>query len=225
MPWSSCMYCVIAVKITWNTGLFQSMCSLQLATMWLWVAPHITIAVKWNVDYVHVLFQSISCHYASGDCYYVDVSGSTQSVFVDEVMELVKKRAGNADIQIDLSVSVCVCACVCVCVCMCVCVCVCVCVYVHVCVCWRYTSQTAGKVNVPVLWWVNPIWRTQTVYKCNFFLKATIGLWYNQVRLNVMWWLNRKWFTLLICNTNVSNLFIWYFSVDEILSGPFTDIS
>ncbi|KAJ8301293.1 hypothetical protein KUTeg_020280, partial [Tegillarca granosa] len=38
--------------------------------------------------------KSISCHYASGDCYVEDVTGTSQDVIVDEVLELVMKRTG-----------------------------------------------------------------------------------------------------------------------------------
>ncbi|KAK7102183.1 phytanoyl-CoA dioxygenase, peroxisomal-like [Littorina saxatilis] len=46
--------------------------------------------------------KSISCHYASGDCHYVDVSDTTQSVIADEVLELVKKRIGDG-VQVDFA--------------------------------------------------------------------------------------------------------------------------
>uniref|UniRef100_A0A0B7AXV4 phytanoyl-CoA dioxygenase n=1 Tax=Arion vulgaris TaxID=1028688 RepID=A0A0B7AXV4_9EUPU len=39
--------------------------------------------------------KSISCHYASGDAYYVDVTDTEQELIADEVLELVKKRLGR----------------------------------------------------------------------------------------------------------------------------------
>nr|KAG5708755.1 hypothetical protein BaRGS_031909 [Batillaria attramentaria] len=49
--------------------------------------------------------KSISCHYASADCHYIDVSDTTQSVIADEVKELVQRKlgAGTGGEKIDLS--------------------------------------------------------------------------------------------------------------------------
>ncbi len=46
-----------------------------------------------------VSFQAISCHFASSNCDYIDVSGTTQETIATEVKELAKKRVGpDADI-------------------------------------------------------------------------------------------------------------------------------
>ena len=55
------------------------------------------------------MFQSISCHYASGDCYYVDIRDSTQRIVADEIEDMMKRRIGSNDIKLDLAVSVIVC--------------------------------------------------------------------------------------------------------------------
>jgi phytanoyl-CoA hydroxylase len=39
--------------------------------------------------------KSISCHYASGEAYYVDVTDTEQQLIADEVLEVVKKRLGK----------------------------------------------------------------------------------------------------------------------------------
>ncbi|XP_073407373.1 phytanoyl-CoA dioxygenase, peroxisomal [Dendrobates tinctorius] len=44
--------------------------------------------------------KAISCHYASSDCYYIDVKGTSQENIEKEVVELAKKRYG---IESDLS--------------------------------------------------------------------------------------------------------------------------
>lgn len=46
-----------------------------------------------GVTCVH-LFQAISCHYASSDCYYIDVNGTTQENISNEVKELAVKKYG-----------------------------------------------------------------------------------------------------------------------------------
>ncbi len=43
------------------------------------------------------LFQAISCHYASSDCYYIDVKGTTQEIISNEVKELAAKKYGVDD--------------------------------------------------------------------------------------------------------------------------------
>lgn len=50
--------------------------------------------------------KSISCHYASGDCHYIDVGDTSQSVIADEVLELVKRRMGKkvGDDQIEIKI-------------------------------------------------------------------------------------------------------------------------
>lgn len=41
---------------------------------------------------VRVCFQAISCHYASGDCCYINVTGTTQENIEKEVMEIAAKK-------------------------------------------------------------------------------------------------------------------------------------
>lgn len=36
--------------------------------------------------------QAISCHYASGDCYYIDVKGTTQENIEKEVNEIATRK-------------------------------------------------------------------------------------------------------------------------------------
>ena len=38
--------------------------------------------------------QAISCHYSSGDCHFIDVTGTTQEVIADEVADLVSRKFG-----------------------------------------------------------------------------------------------------------------------------------
>ncbi|XP_005092292.1 phytanoyl-CoA dioxygenase, peroxisomal [Aplysia californica] len=45
--------------------------------------------------------KSISCHYASGHCYYVDELDPEQKIIADEVLELAKKRTGK-DVDLKL---------------------------------------------------------------------------------------------------------------------------
>lgn len=50
--------------------------------------------------------KSISCHYASGDCHYVDVKGTTQSFLADEVLKVAEKRLkarGVTDFAMDFA--------------------------------------------------------------------------------------------------------------------------
>lgn len=47
--------------------------------------------------------KSISCHYASSNCQYIDTSNTTQTNIADEVVALAKKRIGDADIQVDFT--------------------------------------------------------------------------------------------------------------------------
>ena len=37
-------------------------------------------------------FQSISCHYASTECHYIDVTGTSQQYLEDEIKDLVRTR-------------------------------------------------------------------------------------------------------------------------------------
>lgn len=41
---------------------------------------------------VCVYFQAISCHYASADCYYIDVEGTTQENIEKEVKEIAARK-------------------------------------------------------------------------------------------------------------------------------------
>lgn len=41
---------------------------------------------------VCVCFQAISCHYASADCYYIDVEGTTQENIEKEVKEIAARK-------------------------------------------------------------------------------------------------------------------------------------
>lgn len=41
--------------------------------------------------------QAISCHYASADCYYIDVRGTTQENIAKEVHEIAEKKYGVDD--------------------------------------------------------------------------------------------------------------------------------
>nr|XP_020634854.1 phytanoyl-CoA dioxygenase, peroxisomal-like [Pogona vitticeps] len=38
--------------------------------------------------------KAISCHYASSDCYYIDVKGTSQENIEKEVVEIAKKKYG-----------------------------------------------------------------------------------------------------------------------------------
>ncbi|XP_008304409.1 phytanoyl-CoA dioxygenase, peroxisomal-like [Stegastes partitus] len=38
--------------------------------------------------------KAISCHYASGDCYYIDVKGTTQENIEKEALEIAAKKYG-----------------------------------------------------------------------------------------------------------------------------------
>nr|XP_020653438.1 phytanoyl-CoA dioxygenase, peroxisomal [Pogona vitticeps] len=40
------------------------------------------------------LMQAISCHYASSDCYYIDVKGTSQEIIEKEIVEIAKKKYG-----------------------------------------------------------------------------------------------------------------------------------
>lgn len=51
------------------------------------------------------IWKAISCHYASGDCHFIDVEDTSQNVIADEVLELVEKRIGSKS-GIKFSVSV-----------------------------------------------------------------------------------------------------------------------
>ncbi len=58
--------------------------------------------------------QAISTHYASSDCEYINVAGTTQEVVSKEVQEVIKKRLGNSTNQsFSLDVS-CTCEVLCV---------------------------------------------------------------------------------------------------------------
>ncbi|XP_063958296.1 phytanoyl-CoA dioxygenase, peroxisomal-like [Lytechinus pictus] len=45
--------------------------------------------------------KAISCHYASSNCHYIDVEGTTQANMANEVHELVKKRLGE-EVEVDI---------------------------------------------------------------------------------------------------------------------------
>ncbi|KAK6170269.1 hypothetical protein SNE40_018698 [Patella caerulea] len=47
--------------------------------------------------------KSISCHYASSNCYYIDVTGSAQETIANEVKQLVRKRLGNNEINVSFA--------------------------------------------------------------------------------------------------------------------------
>lgn len=40
--------------------------------------------------------KAISCHYASSECRYIDVSGTSQQMVADEIVEVVKKKRGSS---------------------------------------------------------------------------------------------------------------------------------
>ena len=46
-------------------------------------------------------FQSISCHFASSECEYIDVKGSSQQFIEDEIKELIKEKLqlGEEDLK------------------------------------------------------------------------------------------------------------------------------
>ena len=46
---------------------------------------------------VRVCFQAISCHYASADCYYIDVRGTTQENIEKEVTEIAARKYSLGD--------------------------------------------------------------------------------------------------------------------------------
>lgn len=50
-----------------------------------------------EVWYLCVFSQAISCHYASGDCYYIDVKGTTQENLEKEVKEIIVRRHAVGD--------------------------------------------------------------------------------------------------------------------------------
>ena len=44
--------------------------------------------------------KAISCHYASSDCHYIDVTGTSQQNIADEVIEIAHKKMGkNLDVK------------------------------------------------------------------------------------------------------------------------------
>lgn len=47
-----------------------------------------------NIAAIHVALppQAISCHYASADCYYIDVKGTTQEKIENEVKEIAARK-------------------------------------------------------------------------------------------------------------------------------------
>lgn len=55
------------------------------------------------VKYCVARVQAISCHYASADCYYIDVKGTTQENIEKEVGELAARKyavAGDLTFQV-----------------------------------------------------------------------------------------------------------------------------
>ncbi|XP_060550910.1 phytanoyl-CoA dioxygenase, peroxisomal-like isoform X2 [Pantherophis guttatus] len=46
--------------------------------------------------------KAISCHYASSDCYYIDVKGTTQEILEKEVGDIVRRRFNMAGSSVDL---------------------------------------------------------------------------------------------------------------------------
>jgi len=46
---------------------------------------------------VCVCVQAISCHYASADCYYIDVKGTTQENIEKEVTEIATRKYNMGD--------------------------------------------------------------------------------------------------------------------------------
>ncbi|XP_037552060.1 phytanoyl-CoA dioxygenase, peroxisomal [Nematolebias whitei] len=51
-----------------------------------------------GMNQTHGFRKAISCHYASGDCYYIDVKGTTQENIENEVKEIVKRKHGVDDV-------------------------------------------------------------------------------------------------------------------------------
>lgn len=51
--------------------------------------------------------QAISCHYASGDCYYIDVKGTTQENIEREMTEIVKVKYGVNSVTMKVRLWVC----------------------------------------------------------------------------------------------------------------------
>ena len=52
--------------------------------------------------------QAISCHYASSECEYIDVQGTSQEVIAKEVKEIAEKRLGKelaADLDYHVNIS------------------------------------------------------------------------------------------------------------------------
>lgn len=49
--------------------------------------------------------QAISCHYASSDCHYIDVKGTSQESIEDEIKEVAERHHG-VDSSIELKVGV-----------------------------------------------------------------------------------------------------------------------
>lgn len=45
--------------------------------------------------------KAISCHYASSDCEYIDVRGTTQENIMDETMEIAKRRLGDVQVTFE----------------------------------------------------------------------------------------------------------------------------
>lgn len=57
----------------------------------------------WNVSVCVCVSQAISCHYASADCYYIDVRGTTQENIENEVKELAQKKYGMNEVAFKVS--------------------------------------------------------------------------------------------------------------------------
>ncbi|XP_060064627.1 phytanoyl-CoA dioxygenase, peroxisomal-like [Ylistrum balloti] len=47
--------------------------------------------------------KAISCHYASGDCHFVDVKGTVQQTIADEIAEMANKKYGIAKEDVDFT--------------------------------------------------------------------------------------------------------------------------
>lgn len=49
-----------------------------------------------------VCFQAISCHYASADCYYIDVKGTTQENIEKEVKQIAAQKYNMGEVSFEV---------------------------------------------------------------------------------------------------------------------------
>lgn len=49
---------------------------------------------------LNFLTQSISCHFASSECYYIDVKNTTQEHLEEELVEMVRKKYNMTSVEL-----------------------------------------------------------------------------------------------------------------------------